>query len=357
MVVARGAFVCLLAAALAGGRGSSEVRLVWKLNIADAGPPHDVQALRFSWDGKWIAAVAPHLRTTNTPANDLLIVPVTGEVAGVQRFTIEQELLSTPLHVGIHWSPSGDYLAAETKHFSAILLRLADGARCELPRTTVFGGFVGQDRVIAADWELPSDPAFIPATTSTLTIYDTACRRVRSWRIQGQVRDIESYAPAGVMALNVEQSGVRVVAVDGGDAVGRLPESIGSMLRFGEKGRVLCRASPPGGGFLACWDFRSGERMAHPEVEGGAPMDVSGERSVVVATNSAYSLSPFEVTGRRGLLGWVIWDYRTGRELARLGYKKARHGYAFSPAAVSPDGRHVAIGGGDVLHLYEISRE
>jgi hypothetical protein len=59
----------------------------------------------------------------------------------------------------------------------------------------------------------------------------------------------------------------------------------------------------------------------------------------------------------RGLLGWVIWDYRTGRELARLGYKKARHGFAFSPAVVSPDGRRVAIGGGDVLHLYEVSRE
>jgi hypothetical protein len=356
MVVARGALVCLLAAALAGGRGSSEVRLVWKLNIADAGAPHDMQALRFSWDGKWIAAVAPHLRTTDTPANDLLIVPVTGEAAGVRRFTIKEELLSTPQHVGIHWSPLGDYLAAETKHFSAILLRLADGARCELPRTTVFGGFVGQDRVVAADWELPNDPAFLPATTSTLTIYDTACRRVQSWKVQGQVRDIEPYAPAGVMALNVEQSGVRVVAVDGGDA-GRLPESIGSMLRFGEKGRVLCRASPPGGGFLACWDLRTGGRTVHPELDGGSPMDVSIERCVVVATKSEYSYNPLQGTGRRGLSGWVVWDCRTGRELARLGYKRARHGYAFSPAAVSPDARHVAIGDGDVLRLYEISRE
>lgn len=330
-------------------------RMIWELKLADEhGLQHDVQGLRFSWDGKWIAAVVAHLRTEESAANDLVIVPVGGEAADVRRVTIKEELLSTPQHPGIHWSPGGEYLALETKHFSTILLRVVDKHRCELPRTTVFGGFVGPDRVIAADWELPKDPAYLPATFSTMTTYGADCQRIESARWRGQIRAIEPYAPGGLLAVNPEQSDIRVLWLAKTAEVGRLPESSGSVLRFGEKGKVLCKGYMPGHGVLACWDLATGGRVAHPELVGGAPMDVSSESSVVVATESDAQRDLMSDTTRWRMLHWIVWDYRSGRELARLPYKRARHGYEASPAAISPDGRRVAIGAGDLLRLYEI---
>ncbi len=333
---------------------SGPPRLMWEVKLTDAsGMRHDVQGLRFSWDGQWIAAVVAHLRTEETAPNDLILAPLDGDTARVRRLTIKEELLSTPQHPGIHWSPGGDYVALETKHFSTILIGVAVRSRCELPLTTVFGGFVGSDRIVSADWEAPKDPASIPVDFSTANFYGTDCRKIESTKWSGHVRQIEPYAPGGLLAISLAQSGVRVFSPRTGTDSGRLRESDGSIMRFGEKGSVVCKAEMPGGGSLACYQLATGDRIAHPDLSGGAPMDVSSESSLVLASNADAWYDMRASGSRFKFRHWIVWDYRTQKEVTRLPYSQPRRGYEASPGAMAPDGRHFAIGAGDRLRLYE----
>jgi len=223
-----------------------------------------------------------------------------------------------------------------------------------LPRTTVFGGFIAPDKVIAADWEAPSDPASIPADFSTLTVYGADCVRQKTWRVSGQVREIETSARTGLIALRPEGADIRILDATGAER-GRVAAGSGSMLRFGEKGKVLCKADYPAHGSLACYDLDTGRQFSHPYVIGGAPFDVSLDSSIVVATHGTSSYNLLSGKDSGGLSHWVVWNYRTGEEIGRLRYRKQRHAYAFSPSAVAPDGRRFVLGAGGTLRMYEIT--
>jgi hypothetical protein len=350
----------LVVAAAAGGADENphRLRLAWELNVApltgnpDRGAP-DLLALRFSPDGEWIAALSSRI-TTEGDRTELLLVPAGGEASKVRRMQIRGEPLSTPLHTGVHWSPSGEHIAVETKNFSTTILHVADASRCELPRTTVFGGFIAADQVIAADWEAPSDPAAIPEDFSTLTIYGADCVRQKTWRIRGRVHEIETSARTGLIALRPEQTEIRILDATGAER-GRVSAGSGSMLRFGEKGSVLCKADYPAHGSLACFDLETGQQFSHPYVIGGAPFDVSLDGSIVVATHGTSSDNGLSGQESAGLSHWVVWDYRTGEEIGRVRYKKQRHSYAYSPSAVAPGGHRVVLAAGGTLRMYEIA--
>ncbi len=351
----------LLAVACASGdveENQRSLRVVWQLSVAsltaspERGAP-DLLALRFSPDGEWIAALSVRI-TTEGDRTELLLVPSSGDVTKARRLQIRGEALSTPLHTGVHWSPSGEHIAVETKNFSTAILRVSDGTRCELPRTTVFGGFIAPDKVIAADWEAPKDPAAIPADFSRLTVYGTDCVRQKSWRVPGQVREIETSARSGKIALRPEGNDIRILDSTGAER-GQVAAGSGSMLRFGEKGGVLCKADYPAHGSLACYDLKSGRQFSHPYIIGGAPFDVSLDGSIVVATHGTSSFNLVSGNESAGLSHWVVWDYRTGEEIGRLRYKKQRHAYAFSPSAVAPAGGRFVLAVGGTLRMYEIT--
>jgi hypothetical protein len=354
------ALVLLTAASAAGVSDENQrgLKMVWELSVApltanpEKGAP-DLLALRFSPDGEWIAVLTSRI-TAEGERTELLLVPATGEASKARRLQIRGQPLSTPLHTGVHWSPSGEHIAVETTNFSTAVLRVADGSRCELPRTTVFGGFIAPDKVIAADWEAPSDPASIPADFSTLTIYGTDCVRQRTWRVPGQVREIETSARTGLFALRPEATDIRILDSTGTER-GRVSAGSGSMLRFGEKGGVLCKADYPAHGSLACYDLATGRQFSHPYVIGGAPFDVSIDSSIVVATHGTSSFNVLSGQDSAGLSHWVVWNYRTGEEIGRLRYRKQRHAYAFSPSAVAPGGRRFVLGAGGTLRMYEIT--
>ena len=346
------------AGAAAGADENQHLRMVWELSVAqltanpERGAP-DLLALRFSPDGAWVAALSSRITTEGDRA-ELLLVPASGEASKARRLQIRGAPLSTPLHTGIHWSPSGEHIAVETTNFSTAIVRVSDGSRCELPRTTVFGGFIAPDKVIAADWEAPKDPASIPADFSTLTIYGTDCVRQKTWRVRGQVREIETSARTGLIAVRPEATEIRVLDATGADR-GHVSVGSGSMLRFGEKGGVLCKADYPANGSLACFDLASGREFSHPYVIGGAPFDVSLDNSIVVATHGTSSFNLMSGSGSSGLSHWVVWNYRTGEEIGRLRYRRQRHAYAYSPSAVAPDGRRFVLGAGGTLRMYEIT--
>jgi hypothetical protein len=346
------------AVGLAAEGEKPQIRQVWELKLAqlssepDRGAP-DLLGLRFSPDGKWIAGITSRI-TVEGDRTELLLIPADGDAAKARRLQIRGAALSAPIHTGVHWSPSGQYLAVETTNFTTTIIRASDGERCDLPRTTVFGGFVGQDLAVAADWEPPKDPISIPADSSTVTIYDTGCRLKDRWKFPGQVREVEPSTRSGMIALSTEQSDIRIVTIDG-QVRDSAPRSNGSMLRFAEKGAVLCKADPPARGTLACYELATGQRFSHPLVSGGAPFDVSLDSSIVVATHGYPAYSSRTNSGYPTLINWVIWDYRASREIGRLRYRGQRHAYAFSPCAVSPDGSHFLVGAGSKVVMYEIS--
>jgi hypothetical protein len=348
-----------IAAAVACGAEDQArgLRLVWELNVApltanpERGAP-DLLALQFSPDGEWIAALSSRI-TVEGERTELLLVPASGEGAKTRRIQIRGEALSTPVHTGMHWSPSSDRIAVEGKNFTTSILRLDDGTRCELPRTTVFGGFIAPDRVIAADWEAPRDPASIPADFSTLTTYSAECVLEKRWKVPGQVREIETSARNGLIALRPAQSDILILGPDGTER-GRVAAGSGSMLRFAEQGEVLCKADYPARGSLACYDLETGRQYSHPYVIGGAPFDASLDSSIVVATHGTSSYDLLSDKSSAGLSHWVIWDYRTGEEIGRLKYRKQRHSYAYSPSAMAPDGKRFVLAAGGTLRMYEI---
>jgi hypothetical protein len=337
------------------------LRMVWELNVApltanpERGAP-DLLALRFlpMANGSPRSARASQAEGDRT---ELLLIPAGGDASKARRLQIRGSPLSTPLHTGIHWSPSGEHIAVETTNFGTSILRVSDGARCELPRATVFGGFIAPDKAMAADWEAPTDPASIPADVSTLT------------DLRNRLRAPEDVAGARGSSRNRNQRAHRVRRAEPqeerhshsgfGRSGTRKLRAAGSasMLRFGEKGGALCKADYPSHGSLACYDLTTGQQFSNPDVIGGAPFDVSLDSSIVVATDGTASHDMRSGESTAGISNWVVWDYRTGREIARLRYRRQRHAYAFSPAAVAPAGRRFVVGAGGKLRMYEIAPE
>jgi hypothetical protein len=342
-------------------RGADEPRMAWELTLAALAPEparvaDDVLALRFSPDGKWIAAVTSQL-TSEGDRSEVLLVPASGDAAGVRRLRFEGGILSTAERPGIHWSPASDALAVETKGYVTSIVGLEGGERCALPRSSMFGGFLGAGLILAADWEPPKDPASIPLDSSSLTVYGPDCAPRETWKVRGHVRDLELSAAAGLIALGPEDAEIRLLRRASELEVAHVPERTGSMLRFGEKGTVLCKADSDSRGTLACYELASGRKLANPDIAGGAPFDVSLDSSVVLASDGTYGVAPMGGQERRGFRNWVVWDYRAGRELARLKYKGQRHAYAVSPVAVAPDGKRFAVGVRGAIRVYALGRE
>lgn len=344
----RAALLMALAAALvAQGRDEAGLRRAWRLKLAGI---DDVVELRYSPTGGWIAAVTSRI-TAEGDRHEVLLVPASGEAPAIKRIAAGSEA-----GAGVHWSPDGEYLAIESKELRTRFVEIASGTRCELPRATVFGGFVGPRLAIAADWEAPVDPASLPIDSSLVTLYNADCSVAQSWKVRGHVKDLEPSAASGIIAVSPEQGSVRLISRDGPAEVASVPERAGPMLRFGEKGTALCKADAGGRGSLVCYDIKSGERFANPTVSGGAPFDVSLESSIVLALHGTSFYDSSAGTDRPGFLAWVVWDYRTGRELGRLRYAGQRHGYVVSPAAISPDGKRIVVAARGELRMYEVGR-
>ncbi|HVX67213.1 MAG TPA: hypothetical protein VHA11_11455 [Bryobacteraceae bacterium] len=338
--------------------GAGEPRMEWELKLAalahePARAAADVLALRFSPDGKWIAAVTSQI-TSEGDRSEVVLIPASGEAAVVRRLRFEGGIESTAQNPGIHWSPASDALAVATRNGIVSLVRLEGGERCALPRNSSFGGFLDAGLVLAADYQLPKDPASIPLDTSSLTVYGPDCAARETWKVRGRVRGVELSAAAGLIALGFENAEIRLLRRSADLEVAHVPERSAAMLRFGEKGTVLCKADADSRGALACYELASGQKFANGEIGGGAPFDVSLDNSIVLASDGTYGVEPMGGNERHGLRSWIVWDYRAGRELARLKYKPQRHAYAVSPVAMSPDGTRFAVGVRGAIRVYEL---
>jgi hypothetical protein len=125
---------------------------------------------------------------------------------------------------------------------------------------------------------------------------------------------------------------------------------------FTEGGRTLCSVGSvefqPArkDTFTECWDVDSGKKIAQfGGFLGGAPAAASSHGSRLVLTNgillrSKKSGAIFESYGQH-----VVWDFRSGDEVAAWGNISGP-----APIAISSSGRYVAEANGVLLRIYEL---
>jgi len=111
---------------------------------------------------------------------------------------------------------------------------------------------------------------------------------------------------------------------------------------FAENGRTLCEAARVGAfkNNPVCRDVDSGKTIAEFRgVDGGAPAGASTRASRMVLSKL------------NGSNGRVVWDFRSGDEVAAWGPST---GLLPAALAISPSGNYVAEALGDELHIYQI---
>jgi len=253
-------------------------------------------------------------------------------------------------------------VAVRLRGAGVAVFHIAGGTYCEIPAVAVPGGFVRDLLFVAAEKNPAKDPGAFAITVSPVTIYGADCKPVAEWKFRGRIDDLETFAP-GLMAIDSERQEIQVVEPVTGKTVARVSTLGGfTRMRFGEKGRVLCGAWYPSQGSLVCYELASGLRVAHATIQGGAPLDVSLENSLALAADGAFWKDPFGGREYETLKRWIVWDFRTGREVASLGFQMQRrtvHTYwrgNLGPcsSAISPDGRQIAVAGDDVLRVYDL---
>ena len=138
---------------------------------------------------------------------------------------------------------------------------------------------------------------------------------------------------------------------------------------FAEHGMTFCSPGDfawpgpgqpdPGRTSTECWNVDSGKRIAQfRRFLGGAPAAVTSGGSLIVLTDNFPVKSARSVSALKGpgFSERIIWDFRTGSEIAAWDTSLEDIGGAYrdTPVAISSMGRYVAEGAGDILRLYRV---
>lgn len=328
-------------------------------------PIHTVEALRFSPDGRWIAAAVGH-STELAPGkpDELVILGADGDAKRAVVFPLSNPVVASEASPAIYWGPSSDHILVPTRGGGTII-RAADGATCEIRDVWLVGGFVDAAHVIGATHVSPARAGSYTINRTAVSVFGLDCRLASEWQFRGRIDWIEAYSPRRIAALLPDQSNARIVGAETGDLLTRLPEfSGGAYLRFGALGKAVCVGCYPATGPFACYSATTGQEIArHKSLKGGAPFDVSLDGSLVLASDGVLHYNAFTERTRDEWKRWVVWDFLSGRDVAVLKYRTQRRRSTDRKtdevpfaAAISPDGRFFAIGGDDQVFLYAIPR-
>ena len=349
------------------------LRKVWELQLTTVIPPDGIRndlrmpvfALRFSPDGKRLAVVSDVHRIAAQLTSHLTILNIDRPANGAKTFDISGTAWDnerTGISPYFEWSSDGEFLVA-----GEAVVRLPEGHTCKLPKTAVV---VLGNRLIGT-------PLYGTEGPWRLITYDTNCRIVDQWET-GQVWAISAAsAERGLLLMEplpdlpgtrIEKAGRILVDALRKSVVRRFGQEMAGSV-FAEKGKVLCAAVRPSehGSFPPrCYDVDNGTKIAQANgINGGVPIAAASLASRVVASD--VRVKPFlfldynhdDYTARR-----VVWEIRTGKELAA--WKPAKQEYEFPalPAptrakgyftfTISPDGEYIAEGGNGIVRLYKI---
>jgi len=387
---------------LVGGRAidAGVLAKVWELDLRNVvhGTPDasakylPVQLIRFSPDGQQLAVAVAWNQSREVFKSKLLIL-------GTQRPEYAPAQIEIGAGIGnqggarsFGWSNDGRSLFVAGRVVDPGL-----GVGCELPRATsppFWPSFlVSSDRLIQGGPELPDAGAVrarmdalgamlkdnkgpTPASAippgpaeprSRFTLFDLQCSPEGIWEVpeSWQIQDVAEERHVVAVTRSVGD-GYEFLIVDPlvGKVIRRWPSSYPAIGSFSEGGRVLCSVEEEGNkGQLVCRQADDGKKVGASEsINGGFPIATSARSSRIIASDHHRERdprSPYEydwVLDRQ-----VVWDYRSGSELASWRPNRQRATNTTNEQdrvpdqfAISPDGLYVATGGDGIVRLFKI---
>jgi hypothetical protein len=390
-----------------------EPKLVSELRLSSVAPGDTdkvksarvTKGLAYSPDGKWIAVMAGGAGVCRKDNDVLFLVPASGNLDGVKRIGLNHctELdgwnqAARP----IEWSPDSEHIAVsftsprdangEAGHFA--IVRASDGAQKELSAPDVhpaffwpdhersgFSGFLDGDRMLMVSkskrHEGPGDDFDV-----TLSICDLNGQKLSERTLLVDFGLALAFGPpAMVYVLPSDQPKPVISDPVTGKVLSKGPRLPGynPEVHFGDAGKIVCtatEASDARSNRMICFDIPSGvEILPKPSVRNGTPFELARNSSVLLASDVYCCTNP-NVDEPPIRVSRVIWDLRSGKELARMRFQmqsqKSSTGLlsvggggveynvestgVLAPAALSPEGERVAYGCNDLLRIYQIPK-
>jgi hypothetical protein len=358
-------FVLLVCSGLFGG----SLQPVWTLDLhkvegVNADEELPIRALRFSPDGHQIAIIAGFLKGGDgRRASNLFIVGSKSPAMGARRVSIAtgvNELESDLSPDGFQWSPTGTRLFV-----GGTVVSLPDYATCEVPSV---GGFVSSERIVT---DATGD-------FSRLREFNPGCLPLSTWEPGENWMIVATSPEEGLLLVSREMPFFKrtfppnneTLVVRAGDrtVVGRWPSAQGPTGRFADSGRAICGGNGADQADrvpVQCWDSLTGKVIATaPTVNGGSPFAVATKATRMVASDYHRYRIPFTSEYGQRLKQRVVWDFKSGKELAS--WEPEKQDYIdhstktpikvsdMAKFAISPDGEFVLDGANGVVRLYKI---
>lgn len=315
----------------------------------------------FSPDDQWIAVVVG-TRATD-PEAPLLALPSTLLLLPVHPSEKQPVHINpgVPLWWEPHWSPGSDSVAVQAirptrtnppdhSGTAPALYDLRGRLQWTGPPAGAIIGFVRPGVLLARHADGKAGSAgfdSIEVGTSALTPWPVS----RHWRVEAASPDRQ------LVAVFSDSEGSKTLIVD--YASGKVLQSVKNQLSwrgsrgiseppavyFAENGSTICFA-PWLGEFqnhASCLDVDGGKTVGEfHHIQTGMPAQAS-------AGGSRMLLSSFFPRS-----GNVVWDFRTGTEVATLKPPTDRFNSDSAPMVISSTGRYVALSVGDELRIYEL---
>jgi hypothetical protein len=345
---------------------AGKLRKVWEVDLKKnvdvrgglAGLP--VFALRFSPDGRKLAAIADVYQKGDRRKSRLLIIDTSDRSTQIRQFEVEfgvnenENGQGAALNFG--WGPSTEVL-----YVWSTIVRLASGTTCELPHP---GVLVDDDIATSFD----SDPAL---TMTRVTFYNQSCEQQQSWDVSEAwtVLDVSLHRRLlSLLRTMLSSSSSETLIVDpfSRRVLQRWPWRHGGPFEFADSGKAVCR----GGALLendrapaVCLGVDTGKEIGVTQKNGVAPIATSAKATRVVVSDYRRRKIPFSYEYEASFKGRYVWDFGTGRELVSWCPDSQTYANVFKPTqqitdpfrfAISPDGQYVAEGGGGIVRLYHI---
>jgi hypothetical protein len=318
------------------------------------------------------------LRTSRRldPPDELVIIPSTGEADRSRRIHLDHVAI-TPGTRALYWSSDSAHVAVRLFHPASahfIIFRASDGKPVYTGIDQEFSGFIDSHRFLVMPVkpvkeqtkrirrpELQKrEPPAPRATSFDVLVYDLDGTQQGVWPFAGNALAVEAFGPpliASVAVLGSKNLSLINPLTGKRLSQDRDMAAYFSRVQFGDSGRSYCIASVS----VRCFDVLTGnELFPRPPVRHGEPFDIARDVPVLATTDSYGSSSPFaialDLNGKFYVKSVVVWDLRSGVELARIKGQKQR-GDSPARVAMAPLGKYLAVAADDVLSLYEIPTE
>jgi len=359
--------VCLMACWCAFG---ASLQLVWTFDlqkVQGVGVSEElpIRGLRFSPSGQQIAVVAGFLNDNDGRRVSNLFVVGTKEPAAnakvIKVITGIDELESGVATNSFQWSPDGRIILV-----GGLVVTLPDLGACRVPD---LGGFVNNDKIVAD----------ATGNFGRLLEFGSDCRVLSTWDPGENWMVVDASADKGLLLVSREMPAPKrtfpphnetlVVRAADRAIIGRWPASQVPSGRFADFGNAICNGSDADEADrvpVRCWSSADGKVIATaPTVNGGSPFAVATNGTRMIASDYHRYRIPFSSEYGERLKRRVVWDFKTGEELASWEPEKQNFvdNSAKTPTkvsdmakfAISADGQYVLDGANGILRLYKIA--